>query len=161
MEERKTKLFDSYADFDKRVARKQCNNRSRTMLERIGAFSSLDGSPSDAIQKYEEVPILGQYQNQLEVLGYVVPSRSLLRKIQAAGELPTKRGYTRFAGFISKVTKKKSIHGEYTVFTLSPSGQFWTRTPKSSFKVGAFITGTKSKFGHSIDAKVYRLDTGE
>jgi DNA polymerase-3 subunit alpha len=161
MEERKAKLFDSYADFDKRVARKQCNNRSRTMLERIGAFSSLDGSPSDAIQKYEEVPILGQYQNQLEVLGYVVPSRSLLRKIQAAAELPAKKGYTRFAGFISKVTKKKSIHGEYTVFTLSPSGQFWTREPKASFKVGAFITGTKSKFGHSIDAKVYRLDTGE
>ncbi len=160
-EREKDGVFSSYSDFNKRVARKQCNNRSRTMLERIRAFDHLDGNPSDAIEKYDEIPVTGEYQNQLEVLGYVVPSTKLLRSIRHMAEKPAKTGQTRFAGFISKVTNKKSVYSDYTVYTLSPSGSFWTREPKAAFTVGAFVSGTKTLFGRSSDAKVYKLDGGD
>lgn len=162
VEERKANgPFMSYEDFGKRINKRTCNNRAKMMLERIGAFLTLSGDPASLIDRYDEIPVKNKYDTQLEILGYVVPSRALFAKIQNMAQKPAKKGYTRFAGFISKVTRKRSIHGEYSVFTLSPSGSFWMREPRSSLKVGVFVSGTKSKFGHSTDVKTYRLDSGE
>lgn len=153
--------FASYEDFSQRIPKRQCNNRAKIMLERIGAFKGLTGDPGRAIDKYETIPVGSIYDTQLEILGYVIPSRELFAKIQDISKKPVKRGYTRFAGFISKLTNKRSVHGEYTVFTLSPSGSFWMRDARPSLKVGVFVSGSKSKFGHSTDVKTYRLDSGE
>lgn len=159
LEERaKNGEFESYEDFAKRVPSKTCNNRARQMLERIGAFEGLSGNPESAIKKYSELPVNTNYENQLEILGYVIPKGDLYRKMQVLGNRPVKKDYLRFAGFISKVHKKTSAHGPYTVYNLSPSGSFWVRgeaNPK--FKVGVFVSGSKSKFGHSNDVKIYRL----
>jgi hypothetical protein len=131
------------------------------MLERVGAFKDLSGNPSSLIDKYDDLPIASLYDTQLEILGYVVPTPILVDKMDILRKKETKKGYLRFAGFISKVVNKKSEHGEYSVFTLSPSGSFWMRTPKPWLKVGVFVSGSKSKFGHSIDVKRYTLDSGE
>lgn len=145
--------FEQLAEIPKRAL----NNRGKTMLERIGAFSGIDGDPTKFIEKYEKISVGNRYETQLEILGYIVPSRELYAKMKRIASEPAKKGKTRFAGFINRITKKKSIHGEYTVFNLSPEGSFWTREPRPSMKVGAFVSGTKSHFGHSIDVKTYKL----
>jgi DNA polymerase-3 subunit alpha len=153
--------YTTYEEFDKVIPKRVCNNRARTMMERIGVFQTMLDDPSKAIKDYESIPFKSQYETQLEILGYVVPSRELLEKMKRLAEAPAKKGYTRFAGFISKIQKKKSVHGEYSVFNLSPTGSFWMRTPRESLKVGVFVSGTKSKFGHSTDVRSYKLDTGD
>jgi hypothetical protein len=98
----------------------------------------------------------------LEILGYVVPTPELYAKIAALAATPVKkRGYLRYAGFVSKIQHKKSVHGEYTVFSLSPSGSFWTRKECSRLKVGTFVSGTKSPFGNSTDFRIYKLTATE
>lgn len=149
--------FLSYEDFGKRIPRKLCNNRTKGLMERIGAFAGLEGDPASIIEKYTELPILEPYETQLEILKYVIPTKELLGKINTLRTQPAKKGYLRFAGFISTLEKKKSDYGEYTVFKLSPFGSFWCRTPSAKLRVGAFVSGTKSKFGQSSDVKVYRL----
>lgn len=149
--------FISYEDFNERITKRQCNSRSRKQLERIGAFSSLAGDPKAAIDGYEELDVETPYQAQLEVLGYVVPSATLLKKIQFLREQPVKKDHERFAGFITKTDDKKSAKGPYTVFHLSPFGHFWIRNGKGRFEVGDFVAGTKSKFGNSLDVKRYKL----
>lgn len=153
--------FDSYEDFAKRIPKRTCNNRTRAMLERIGAFSGLSGNPASAIDKYDDLEMKGTYQTQLEILGYVIPTPSLYSKIKKLMAAPAKKNFTRFAGFISEVKNKESSHGKYSVFTLSPEGSFWMRTPRATLKVGTFVSGTKSKFGHSNDVRSFRLDSGE
>lgn len=151
-------LFTSYEDFAKRIPSRICNNRARQMLERIGAFDGLAGDPSSAIKNYSSLPIRSRYETQLEILKYIVPDKNTYRKMQILAQKPTKKDFTRFAGFISKVTKKKSQHGEYTVYNLSPEGSFWVRgeaNPKMT--VGRFVSGSKSKFGHSNDVVIYKL----
>lgn len=159
LEERETNgPFVSYANFDNRIPKKVCNNRARQMLERIGAFAGLAGTPRDAIRDYETIPIKDVYENQLEVLGYVVPTPELYRKIKSLAKKPAPKGKTRFAGFIQSLKKKKSLHGEYVVYNLSPEGSFWVRgeaNPK--LKPGVFVSGTKNKFGSSTDVKRYRF----
>lgn len=148
----------SYEDFAKRVPAKVCNNRTRQMMERIGAFDGLPGDPTSAIKEYNTIPVNDKYENQLEILGYVVPERLTYQKMRALADKPAKKGYLRFTGFIQKITRKESSHGVYVVYTLSPSGSFWVRGELSSrLKVGKFVSGTKSKFGHSNDVVVYRL----
>lgn len=154
-------LFGTYENFSKRIPKKLCNNRSKTMLERIGAFNGLKGDPSSLIDKYTDIPITGQYDTQLEVLGYVVPTPLLVKKMEVLAKREVKKGFTRYAGFISKITNKKSEHGEYSVYTLSPQGSFWMRRPYEWLKVGVFVSGSKSNFGHSTDVKRYNLDSGE
>lgn len=163
IESRSAGNFTSYEDFATRVPKKKCNNRVKQHLERIGAFQGFSGDPKAAIENYDTLPIKGIYQTQLEMLGYVVPSRELYEKIEKARSAPAKKGYTRFAGFVREVKQKTSDHGPYCVFSLSPEGSFWIRgeEAKKKFPIGTFVSGTKSHFGHSIDVKKYRLDTGE
>lgn len=149
--------FTSYESFNEVVPKKKCNARARAYLERIGAFKSLSGDPKVAMPKYEEIPVKSLYQNQLEVLGYVVPSQQLIKKIEKLRRQPAPKHKERFAGFIVKVKKKKSSKGPYTVYTLSPHGSFWMRGETSKFAVGEFVSGTKSEFGNSLDVKRYRL----
>jgi DNA polymerase-3 subunit alpha len=153
--------FLSYADFAKRIPKKLCNNRAKGLMERLGCFKGLAGSPSDAIDKYEELPVKGEYDTQLEILGYVVPSKQLHRKIRKMQDAPAKKGYTRFAGFVSQVKQKTSAHGPYSVYTLSPAGSFWARDSRENLTVGAFVSGTKNNYGQSRDYRKYRLDKGE
>lgn len=161
IEQRKLAPFTSYEDFDKRISKRICNSRARGLMERLGCFKGLAGNPEDAMPKYSELPLTSHYDTQLEILGYVVPTKELYARIKKLQNAPAKKHHTRFAGFISQVKQKKSAHGPYTVFTLSPQGSFWCRNAKASLKVGAFVSGTKSSFGHSQDVKVYRLDRGE
>lgn len=159
LEEReKNGLFESYADFNKRIPKRTCNNRARGMLERLGAFRGLSGDPADAIEKYDELELKGTYMTQLEILGYVVPSRELLEKMQRVAEQKAPKGQTAFSGFIKKITKKKSVHGEYTVFDLAPTGSFWMREPRPTLKVGVFVSGSKTRYGSSSNVKTYRLE---
>lgn len=155
--------FSGYEDFAKRVPKRQCNNRVKVNLEKIGAFTGFSDNPSLAIDKYEEIHIPSVYDAQLELLGYVVPTKRMYEKIEAVRKRPAKKGYTRYAGFVSKIESKVSMHGPYTVFTLSPEGSFWIRGEgaKEKFPVGTFVSGTKSHFGHSIDCKRFILSTGE
>lgn len=162
IEERETNgPFNSYEEFEARVPKRLCNNRARCMLERIGAFESLTGDPSTAIKDYSSLSIGSKYQNQLEILGYVVPSPILVEKMNALRDKPTKKDYYRFAAFVQKVTKKRSVHGPYTTYELSPEGSFWIREEEPRFQIGEFVSGTKSRFGHSNDAKRYHLVTEE
>lgn len=148
--------FTSYEDFNKRIAKRACNNRARGMLERIGAFEGLVGNPGEAIKDYAELPIKDKYQTQLEILGYIVPSPVLLAKIKKLEEKAARPGYTRYTGFISRLENKKSSHGPYAVYHLSPTGSFWVRG-EADFSVGQFVSGTKSRFGHSTDTRAYNL----
>lgn len=150
--------FGSYEEFGKRIPKKLCNNRTKGMLERIGAFKDLTGEASSIIDKYEDLPLKGEYDTQLEILGYVIPTSDLIKKMDVLRNREVKRGYLRYAGFISGIQQKKSIHGPYSVFTLSPQGSFWMREPRTWMKVGVFVSGSKSKFGHSNDVKRYNLD---
>ena len=156
-------MFLGYEEFAKYVPKKKCNNRSKTNLERIGAFRDFRDDPALAIDNYAEIPVSGLYQTQLDVLGYVIPNKELYKKIEEVRKRPAKKGYTRFAGFIKEAKLKKSDHGPYVVFNLSPEGSFWVRGEgaKEKYPLGTFVSGTKSKFGHSVDCKKYRLDTGE
>lgn len=160
-EREKNGIYLTYEDFNERVPRRACNNRARVMLEGIGALHSLTGDPSSAIKDYDSVPISGKYENQLEILGYVVPSPSIISAMQRMRDKPTKKNFYRFAGFVRKVTKKRSVHGTYIVYDLSPEGSFWVREEVPKFTVGMFVSGTKSHFGHSRDAKAYKLGGGE
>jgi len=153
--------FESYADLNKRLPKRVCNNRVRGLLERIGGFTGLSGSPTDAINKYEDLPITKHYQTQLEILGYVIPTKTLMEKINKLREKRTKANFIRFAGFVSKVKRKSSAYGDYTVYTLSPFGSFWIRDEDEPFQVGDFVSGTKSVFGHSKDVKRYSIESGE
>lgn len=127
-------------------------------MERIGAFEGLSGDATDAIDKYHEIPLTNEYTAQAEVLGYIVPSQKLIAQMHHLANLPTKKQWTRFAGFISETKNKKSSHGAYTVYTLSPSGSFWVRgEPDPKLKVGAFVSGSKTTFGNSNDVKIYRI----
>lgn len=154
--------FHSYEDFDARIHKRLCNARARKMMEGIGAFSGLDGDPAAAIPDYKEIAIGNLYEAQLTTLGYIVPSPKLYKQIQALAHLPTKKGRTRFAGFISVIKQKKSEHGPYTVYTLSPSGSFWIRgESRGRLVIGRLVGGTKTEYGYSNDVKVYRLSSGE
>jgi DNA polymerase-3 subunit alpha len=156
-ERRENGLFKSFEDFAKRVPKKTCNNRAKTMLFRIGAFSGFTDDPTVALDKFTEIPLGETYQEQLEILGYVIPSASLYAKMAKLKEGATRKDHERFAGFIRKVEKKKSVHGEYTVFHLSPSGSFWVREARDALKIGAFTAGSKNRYGHSKDVKTYKL----
>lgn len=149
--------FTSYKDFADNIPKRAVNNRAKGMLERIGAFSDLTGDPKDAIDKYDELELKDNYQTQLEILGYVIPTQKLYQKIEEMRQKKARKGWTRFAGFISAVKRKRSAYGEYTVFTLSPSGSFWMREPSEKMVVGKFVSGTKNVFGKSNDAKTYKL----
>lgn len=150
--------YTTYKDFNDRVPKRTCNNRARQMMERIGAFDGLDGFAIDAIDKYDEIPLTNEYTSQAEVLGYIVPSQKLIAQMHHLANLPTKKGWTRFAGFIAETKNKKSGHGPYTVYTLSPSGSFWVRgEPNDKLKVGAFVSGSKTTFGNSNDVRIYRI----
>jgi hypothetical protein len=128
------------------------------MLERIGAFKGLDGDPASIIENYTELPIKGRYETHLEILGYIVPTKEMVEKIKKLRSIPAKRGYLRFAGFIKEVKKKHSEHGDYWVYNLSPEGSFWSRKENTKLSVGKLVSGTKSRFGHSNDVKIYLLD---
>lgn len=153
-------VFDSYEDFAKRVPKKKCNNRTKMHLERIGAFEGFTDDPSVAIANYEDIPIKGTYQNQLEMLGYVVPTPDMLTRINNLRDKPAKKGYLRYAGFVKEIKSKVSSHGPYCVFNLSPEGSFWIRDEVAAvrFPVGTFVFGTKSHFGHSTDCRSFRLE---
>lgn len=149
--------FESYADFAKRIAKKKCNNRAKQQLERVGAFEGLAGSPADAIEKYEDVPVGSDYQTQLETLGYIIPTPELVKKMEELRSIPVKRDQERFAGFVTKMDDRKSEKGPYRVYTLSPFGSFWIREPGDKIQVGSFVAGTKNFYGMGLDTKVYRL----
>lgn len=154
--------YGTYEEFAKRVPKKLCNNRTKGMMERIGAFKDLKGLAEAAIDKYADLPLKGVYETQLEILGYVIPTESLVKKMEVLRNRKVlKKGYLRYAGFISGVKQKESSHGKYSVFTLSPQGSFWMRDPYEWLKVGVFVAGSKSTFGHSNDVKRYNLDSGE
>lgn len=150
--------FKFYEEFDKLVPKKICNNRAKGMLERIGAFDGLEGDPSAIIKDYENLPVRGRYQTQLELLGYIVPTPEIVEKIEALRTAPARKGYLRFAGFIQEIKKKTSSHGDYWVYNLSPEGSFWSRKENPRLTVGKLVSGTKSRFGHSNDCRAYRLD---
>lgn len=150
--------YVTYEMFDKSIPKKVCNNRAKGMLERIGAFDGLEGDVSAFIKNYDELPIKGKYETQLEILGYIVPTKEIVEKIEALRSAPTKKGYLRFAGFIQEIKKKTSSHGDYWVYNLSPEGSFWSRKFNPRLTVGKLVSGTKSRFGHSSDVKTYRLD---
>lgn len=149
--------FLDYQSFNEAVAKKACNSRARVQLQRIGAFIDLAGDPKDAIEKYEDIPVESRYQAQLEVLGYIVPSQQLLRKINKLREQPAKKEHENFAGFVKEIDNKKSAKGPYTVYHLSPFGHFWIRNGEGRYQVGDFVAGSKSKFGNSSDVKRYKL----
>lgn len=127
------------------------------MLERIGAFDGLEGDPASIIDNYIDLPVKGKYETQLEILGYIVPTKEMVEKIKALRALPARKDYLRFAGFIKEIKKKTSSHGDYWVYNLSPEGSFWSRKERPNLKVGKLVSGTKSRFGHSNDVKSYRL----
>lgn len=147
----------SYEDFSKRVPKRTCNNRSKGMLERIGAFSKFTDEPTKAIDKYAELAITGPYQTQLEVLGYVIPTPKLIKKMNEVMSLPCKKDEERFVGFVTKAEDRESEKGAYRVYTLSPFGSFWMRPPDERVQVGSFISGVKNFYGHGKELKVYRL----
>lgn len=149
--------FATYEEFAAAIPKKICNSRAKGMLERIGAFKGLSGNPKAAMEKYAELPIKTEYETQLEILGYVIPSRKLYNKIEELRNQPTPKHKVRFAGFISKIEQKRSPHGAYTAITLSPFGSFWIRDSKFQPQVGKFVSGTKNTFGKSNDVKSYRL----
>lgn len=150
--------FNFYEEFGKVVPKKICNNRSKGMLERIGSFAGLEGDPASIIDNYIDLPCKGKYETQLEILGYIVPTKEMVEKIKALRALPASKGYLRFAGFIKEVKKKTSAHGDYWVYNLSPEGSFWSRIERPKFTVGKLVSGTKSRFGHSNDATIFRLE---
>lgn len=150
--------FVSYEDFAKRMPKRACNNRTKQMLERIGAFSDFTDAPHLAIEKYDEIPLTGPFTTQLEVLGYVIPTQKIIDKIDEALSAPVKKWQSAFAGFIRKIEKKKGPNGEYWVYHLSPSGSFWSREEQPRLKKGKFVTGTKTKFGHVGQFKTYKLE---
>jgi hypothetical protein len=124
---------------------------------RIGAFDKFDGDPKSALPKYEEVPIENPYTMQLEVLGYVVPTMSLLTKIEELLAQPCRKDFERFAGFVTRIVDKESMKGAYRVYHLSPYGSFWMRPHTEGIKVGSFVSGSKSYYGNSNDVKIFRL----
>lgn len=149
--------FLSYEDFNKRVPKKKCNSRARSCLERIGAFHEFTDDPKLAMPKYEEIPVGTVYRNQLEILKYVVPSKKLLNSINELRNKSCRKDLERFAGFVQLIKEKKSAHGAYRVYYLSPYGSFWVRGQQSKIAVGSFVGGTKNRFGQSKDVASYRL----
>lgn len=156
-EREKNGAFAGYADFAKRITKRMCNNRGRQMLERIGAFADFADSPSEAIDKYDEIPVSNPFTSQLEVLGYIIPTLDILKHMDDLLDRKVPKYHSTFAGFVSKIVKKKKENGEYWVYYLSPSGSFWSREERRNIKVGKFVAGTKTKYGHSSDVKSYRL----
>ena len=154
-------LFKGCEDFAKRVPKKQCNNRAKTQLERIGAFREFTDDPTKAIDKYTEIPILDTYQTQLETLGYIIPSASLIKKMKEVRGKPCKKDEERFIGFVTKMEDKKSDRGPYRVYTLSPFGSFWVREYGEKIQVGSFVSGIKNFYGHGKEMKIYRLGSDE
>lgn len=153
--------FFSYADFAKRIAKKKCNNRARQQLERVGAFSIFADDPKNAIDRYEEIPVESEYQMQLETLGYIIPTASLVAKMNELRSKPVGKDEERFAGFVTKLDDRESEKGPYRVYHLSPFGSFWTRNPSDRIQVGTFVAGTKNFYGHSKDLKTYKLGARE
>jgi len=160
-ERRSNGHFLSYEEFDKRVPKKKCNSRAKTQLERIGAFKTLTGDPKSMMPKYDEIPVEHSFAVQLDVLGYVVPTQSLIRVMEKLLAVPCKKEYERFAGFVTEMVDKKSAKGEYRVYHLSPHGSFWCRPASSVIGVGSFVSGSKSFYGSTNDVKVYRLKDAE
>lgn len=156
-EREKGGVFQSYSDFAARITKRMCNNRGRQMLERIGALSSFQDSPENAIDKYDEIPVLSEFAQQMEVLGYIIPSQELLDHMETLLARKVPQYHSTFAGFISKITKKRKEHGDYWVYYLSPEGSFWCKQERRNLTVGKFVAGTKGKFGHSSDVKSYKI----
>ena len=129
----------------------------RKNLERVGGFRSLLGDPSDAITKYEDIDFLGTWYDELEVLGYVVPTPEIIKEYERLMALPVpkhkrspKGPDERFAGIVVDIKKRKTKTGkDMTIFSLSPHGSFWIMRKSLAYLpvAGDFVTGVKSAYG--------------
>jgi DNA polymerase-3 subunit alpha len=162
-ERQKNGLYDTYAEFNRRVPRRACNNRVRKNLERIGAFRTLVGNPKDAIKDYDSIVFNGEQEAQREILGYIIPTRAILDKVEElkAAKVPdrySRVGSIRYAGIVVKTTEKLTRRGSRMVgYQLSPQdGVTYFGDRKDIPKPGDFISGIKTPRGTMKTFKVLK-----
>lgn len=133
--------FVTFADFAKRIGRRVCNNTIRNNFLRLGVFSSVSGDPKDAMD-VNEFLIEDSVTIQQDILGYFIPSATLIRNIRRHITKDT------VAGVVMKIHRKEGKFGEYHVVYLAPEGSFWTRGSVPA--VGDALVVKKSKFGSAM-----------
>lgn len=118
------KPYNSYEDFITKVAKRKVNKRIKKGLQAVGAFEGLTGERSvlgiDDIIEETALEIQQQY------LGYIIPTKALVKKIQTMNSNGKKAGIVKTV----ELKESKSGYGEFWRFNLLPHGSVWSRNPK-------------------------------
>ena len=113
--------YKTFKDFNDRIQTSWCNSRARRFIYQLGGFDGLEGHPGDAIKHLDEIEPMTPFEAQLELLGYVLPTKTLAARLARAEESGA------LVGFIQSHKEKTSGYGAYRIFKLSPRGSFWAR----------------------------------
>jgi hypothetical protein len=91
----------------------------------------------------DEVEPMTPFEAQMELLGYVLPTKELAKRMQTAEE----KGL--LIGFVKGYKEKTSGYGAYRVYKLSPRGSFWTRQGDDAYDLedGELIEVKKMRSG--------------
>lgn len=142
--------FSSIEQFASLVGRRGFNDQSRRLLYSIGGFDGMPGRVTDLIKNVEEILLGSDSENQLEALGFAIPTAKISRLIRKY-DTPTS-----VAGFVESIREKEKERGKMYVVMLSPRGSFWTYD-KLRLKKGDFLIVRKSRYGKGEDVKKAKL----
>ena len=154
--------FDTYEDFNASIPKMVMNKRVRHGLERITAFRNLLGNPEDGIADYGEIDWKGIQNTQIEILGYIIPTKEIYQKYEQLMELEVPKRFARngerYAGIVVEAVQKLTRHGKNMVrFSLSPHDElrYFGNRPDLP-EAGDLIAGVKTTKGIMRSFKVIR-----
>lgn len=140
--------FASLEDFEKRVPRRNCNSRVRKNLRLVGAFDGLLGDKKKFFGDDEDVDF--NVAMQLEVLGFVIPPKSVVELIDESVRDNVA------CGFVTSWHDKTNAKGKrYRVYRLSPTGMFWSNDESKIEKIkdGDLLKVRKNNYGKEMEVK--------
>jgi DNA polymerase-3 subunit alpha len=135
------------------IPKRILNKRAKRLLFYAAAFRGMEGSVSEILDDYENLPILSEADAQVESFGFVLPTDKIIEFLNR------EHASHRVAGFVKEIEERDKGRGKYKVYRLVPFGSFWTKDQKlmNGIKVGHCVSAKVSPFGSGEDVRRLKL----
>jgi len=131
------------------IKKREVTSRAWMGLAAVGGLTQLKGETA-ALFKSNGDNANG-FEADIKYLGTIVPTKDLI-------DLITQTRGDAYVGIVAQIKKKESKYGQYYVYSLSPNGVFWIRSPEPTLRVGDIVSAhINDKSGKAVEVERIEL----